>query len=426
MLQLVAHLGTLGNVTVAASAIAYRTMVEQTVHDDQNSQQQQQQQQQLRRSSRKRGSAAPSMLASKAKQAEAACARTAPSSKKQRQAAAPVAAAVVSINGITDEQRSARGSVDNCSSETAQQPGTKCNSGAPAANTTCDGVAPVLNAFEAERAARIAANMARLAALELPQLAAAIIQPLKQRQQQRPQKGVSSKRNRSEQQQQPVRQSARTRGQAADFAAGIAFEGRDGQVVLAEPGRWTGTAASHSSTAAAATPRPPPGPMPFASTNGSDATDAAFVAMLAAQAGAAAAAAGEVDCSSSSPGVLPARGGLGRGATPAGCGAGSAAAAAAAGADLAKLQLAEHDVAKMTKEGISCLAVHPGIDKLIVAAADKSGKVRGSCGCGDAFSERERRSRGKIKGWSAVCLSVCLSVVVYQWGSSPEGLDPRL
>jgi hypothetical protein len=44
-------------------------------------------------------------------------------------------------------------------------------------------------------------------------------------------------------------------------------------------------------------------------------------------------------------------------------------------AGLAKLQLAEGDVAKMVKEGVTCLAFCPGASRPLVAASDKSGQV---------------------------------------------------
>ncbi|KAF6266226.1 hypothetical protein COO60DRAFT_442832 [Scenedesmus sp. NREL 46B-D3] len=113
---------------------------------------------------------------------------------------------------------------------------------------------PAMSAFEAERAVRIAANMARLAELELPQLAAglAATQPAGKARGAGTagpsQRGVgSSKRKRSDDQQQPVRRSARNKGEAPDpaTAGGIDYETRDGSVVLLHgaAGPWGAAAA---------------------------------------------------------------------------------------------------------------------------------------------------------------------------------------
>lgn len=44
-------------------------------------------------------------------------------------------------------------------------------------------------------------------------------------------------------------------------------------------------------------------------------------------------------------------------------------------AQLRKLKLRESDVAKVTREGISHLAFHPGAPHLIIATGDKQGHV---------------------------------------------------
>jgi hypothetical protein len=225
-----------------------------------------------------------------------------------------------------------------------------------------------MSAFEAERAARIAANMARLAALELPQMAAglAALQPAGKARGAAgagpSQRGVGGKRKRSEdQQQQPVRRSARNKGEAPDpaTAGGIDYETRDGSVVLLHGavGAWGGS----SSGAAAAAVVAPPGPLPFTSSNGDEASDAAFLALLAAQA----AAVSEQQRSSSSTDQSRPHGS-----------SSSSSSGAATGQQLSALSLAAADVAKMTRDGVSCLAFHPSSSRLLIAAADKQGKVR--------------------------------------------------
>lgn len=44
-------------------------------------------------------------------------------------------------------------------------------------------------------------------------------------------------------------------------------------------------------------------------------------------------------------------------------------------AKLRKLKLRESDVAKVTREGISHLAFHPGAQHLIIASGDKQGHI---------------------------------------------------
>jgi hypothetical protein len=242
-----------------------------------------------------------------------------------------------------------------------------------------------MSAFEAERAARIAANMARLAALELPQIAAglAAMQPAgkaKGAASAGPsQRGVgSSKRKRSDEQQQPVRRSARNKGEAPDpsTAGGIDYETRDGSVVLLHG------AAGSTGAAAAAAVAALPGPLPFRSSNGDEESDAAFLALLAAQAALA-----EEQPSSSRDGSAADADGEARRRRNS-----SSSSSLATGQQLSGLSLAAADVAKMTRDGISCLAFHPSSSRLLIAAADKQGKVRGRLqqprlGCG-AFSAR--------------------------------------
>lgn len=221
-------------------------------------------------------------------------------------------------------------------------------------------------------------TQARLAALELPQLAAdlAATAAAASRSTKKPaasQRGVSSKRSREQQQEmQPRRVSARARGQAPDptTAAGIDSEGRDGRVVLAAAGSWgaalagiSGGAVSDSEAAAAAAsqPPPPPGPLPFSSSNGDEATDAAFLKHLQAASSSSAAAGDDGSTSHTRSNIS----------------------SSVCGVDaLSKLQLAAVDVAKLTTQGVSCLTFHPTSSKPIIAAADKSGKVGGVlCEC---------------------------------------------
>lgn len=226
---------------------------------------------------------------------------------------------------------------------------------------------PPMSEIEAERAARIAANKARLAELELPQLAAGLAaaagavaaQPRKLSAAAL-QRGVTTKRSKAEA--LPQRQSARARGQAPDlsYAGGIQHEGRDGRVVLAAfvPERYGSVGRvidpsdpSATAAAAAAAARPPPGPLTFSSSNGDEGTDAAFLQQLQAFAAAPAGrAAGGCAAANSSGGVLGAE-------------------------RLKQLQLQPVDIAKLTTQGVSCLAFHPSSSKPIIAAADKSGKV---------------------------------------------------
>jgi hypothetical protein len=155
----------------------------------------------------------------------------------------------------------------------------------------------------------------------------------------------------------PQRQSARTRGQAPDpaLAGGIDYEARDGRVVLAAfvPERYASSAGGpwDAALAGVAISKPPPGPQEFKSSNGDADTDAAFLQQL-------------------------------RSYTTDGSGTSAAAASAAGGGGVlgvervSRLRLQSVDVAKLTTQGISCLAFHPSSSKPIIAAADKSGKVR--------------------------------------------------
>lgn len=197
------------------------------------------------------------------------------------------------------------------------------------------------------------ALQARLAALQLPQMAAdlAATTAVVRKKVAATQRGITNKRNRG--QQLPSRQSARTRGEAPDpsTAGGIDFEARDGRVVLAAfvPERYAASTARPGEPAAVI--RPPPEPFAFASSNGGESTDGAFLQQLQEAARVRVGAACE----------CPSR------------------ATKAMGADaIMQLQLQAVDVAKLTTQGVSCMAFHPTSSKPLIAAADKSGKVR-SC-----------------------------------------------
>ena len=95
------------------------------------------------------------------------------------------------------------------------------------------------------------------------------------------------------------------------------------------------------------------GPLPFVSSIGNAASDAAFLQALKAAAAAAAGSSGAAE----------------RGRARAG------AAAAPTHAQLRRLSLREEDVAKVTREGISHVAFHPDLAHLVVATGDKQGHV---------------------------------------------------
>lgn len=209
------------------------------------------------------------------------------------------------------------------------------------------------NAFEAERAARIAANAARLAELELPGLAAGLAAsaPIKRARPAAPsQRGVSARR-RSAAADAPPRRSARAAGQAPDAATsgGVLLELRGGRVLLAPP---TGSGGGGARAAAAREqqpqqePPPPPGPLPFTSSNGDAESDEVLLKQLRAQADAAA---------SCEEGRLP---------------------TVATGKALLGLSLASSNIAKLTRGPTTQLVVHPSSQRTLIAAADKAGQVR--------------------------------------------------
>ncbi|GIL58489.1 hypothetical protein Vafri_13620 [Volvox africanus] len=172
------------------------------------------------------------------------------------------------------------------------------------------------------------------------------------------QRGVGAKRSRegAHEPTPPLRMSLRQRGVAADtaLAAGIDQETSAGVTLVA--GRQAVEAAAAGQTEGGTEKsRHPTGELPFRSENGDEGTDAAFLEVLKA---AAAAAAGS------------------------GTGSSSPVAAAAQRRErfpdveaLTKLSLAQRDVAKVTKDGITHMAWLPGCERLLLAAADKAGKV---------------------------------------------------
>ncbi|GFR49809.1 hypothetical protein Agub_g11749 [Astrephomene gubernaculifera] len=191
------------------------------------------------------------------------------------------------------------------------------------------------------------------------------------------QRGVGSKRSREGSQEDappPRRMSLRQRGVKADSAlsAGIDVETAAGVQLVA--GRQAAEAAALGGDAATGEKfRHPQGELPFRSDNGTEDSDAAFLELLK--------TAAAVGGSSSSPS-----------AAAAGEKTGSADEKAdeegkerpmghlkghrgAAGTALAGLHLAERDVAKVTKDGITHLCWLPGSERLLLAACDKAGKV---------------------------------------------------
>jgi hypothetical protein len=259
-----------------------------------------------------------------------------------------------------------------------------------------------LTAFELARQEQIRRNKERLAELGIPEAAAELAATIKQSKAPPVSKGVGVKRDRKKAEAAPPRHSLRVRGMDPDgtMAAGINYETRDGKVVL-----MAGT------TAAAVGPTAPAeryhaGPVTFSSTNGDASSDAALLDQLrdlclpsdwrqelqqetaAAAAAAGAAAGGEGDPQPLQPQQQAAPGrsskAPGRAAssktTPTAAAAPKRQGGALLAGDqevsaLSQLQLAEPDVAKLTKEGVTCLAWHPTSTGLYLAASDKSGKV---------------------------------------------------
>eukprot|EP00798_Chlamydomonas_sp_ICE-L_P023956 gene23956-9528_t len=204
--------------------------------------------------------------------------------------------------------------------------------------------AAVLSDYELERLEQIAHNKRRMMELQLTDAVAQlnVAKPVRAP----PIKGISTKRIKIETQPVERRISARVRGEKPDeaLAAGVDYETNKG-VVLKAPLAAAAAAAGAGASKEAKGPskgRHPVGAIPFTSTNCGPKSDAHFLDLLRSHS----------SCETSpsqSPGML-------RGTAD-------------------KLQLKSDDVAKITKDGITHIAFHPGSDKLILAAGDKQGNV---------------------------------------------------
>ena len=217
-----------------------------------------------------------------------------------------------------------------------------------------------LTLYERQRQEQIARNRARLAALELPAMAASLAAtvaaaaPKKSDKAGGPsQRGATAAKRRAREAAgaassppPPRRQSSRVRGLAAEDAGPLP-EDR-----LTLPPRGSKNIYGFVEAPAEARFDPAPVPIAAALNTGGGASDARFLRALAARLG------------GSSPGVGP--GG--------GDGAGDADVAA-----MARLRLSdERDVAKVTPAGTTAAALHPGelaCGRLLLAAADKKGVV---------------------------------------------------
>ena len=201
-----------------------------------------------------------------------------------------------------------------------------------------------LSAYEREREARIAANAARLASLQVKEAAAALAPPPKA-----PRAAAKRGVKRERADPGPRRESARLQGVQADGRY-VEDELRGGKLILtAGPGGGRGASPP------AERERHPAGDVAFASTNEGD--DAAYLAALRAVRGGASTAGGLM-------GRLFGRGG-GSAASP----------SPPLLSRLAGATLAEADVAKVTRDGIVHLAFHPTAPKLLLAAGAKSGRI---------------------------------------------------
>ncbi|BDA42654.1 WD repeat-containing protein 76 [Coccomyxa sp. Obi] len=193
--------------------------------------------------------------------------------------------------------------------------------------------------YEREREARIARNRERLAALELPGLAASFAAQYAKPKPARP-RGLAAKKIKKEPR-EPQRASLRLKGIASDGTS-VHDELRGGKIVVKGAAGYTGHQAMEEEK-----PRiVPTGPVPFSSDIGDPKSDAAFLEVLK-------------KCS-----------GVGSGRK-----SGGKKAEGLSHAQLKKLRLKESDVAKVTREGISHLAFHPQAPQLIVATGDKQGHV---------------------------------------------------
>ena len=315
------------------------------------------------------------------------------------------------------------------------------------------------NPYELARLEQIRRNQERLAALNLPGLAADfaanVAPPKAAAAGGGPRKGVGTGGKRSRTAEQlPPRHSLRVRGIGPDgaTAGGIEHEGRDGKVVLANGAGYGVMGAGGVVEAVggrAKGERYPPGELGFRSVNWGEKDDAGLLEVLreacgvqSQQAeeegvrggegegiedeggvsgegkengvggqqqqqqeekkeeeevfrkskgkarGAAAAAGGGAAKSTASPAAAAAAARAGGGKVAKGSSgaisksnsiSSSSSSSVGAGVGVQQLllcQLVEEDVAKMTKDGVTCLAFHPNSSRLLLAAGDKSGKVR--------------------------------------------------
>ncbi|KAI3434695.1 hypothetical protein D9Q98_002758 [Chlorella vulgaris] len=224
-----------------------------------------------------------------------------------------------------------------------------------------------LTEYELQRQEQIRRNRERMMALDLPALASELAPaPPRATAAAAKHKGVTASRKRPTEA-APRRESSRIRGIAADGSQ--VHSERQGEVVIVAgevirryaPGTMTEEQAPQE--------RHPLGELPFQSSNRGPHTDEAFIQLLAhAAAAASSSGSGSGGDSSGNGGSKKARrGGSG--------GAKQVKGALLGAAGMARLQLAEDDVAKVTKDATTHLAFHPTSDTLVVACADKKGNV---------------------------------------------------
>ncbi|GLI61161.1 hypothetical protein VaNZ11_003447 [Volvox africanus] len=217
--------------------------------------------------------------------------------------------------------------------------------------------------LDEERAAIMERNRQKLLELGLPGLIAGMVKQhsggaVDTAPPRRPasQRGVGAKRSRegAHEPTPPRRMSLRQRGVAADtaLAAGIDQETSAG-VTLVAGRQAVEAAAAGQAEGGAEKARHPTGELPFRSENGNEGTDAAFLEALKA----AAAAASETGSPSPVAASAQRRERL------------------SDVEDFTKLSLVQRDVAKVTKDGVTHMAWLPGCERLLLAAADKAGRV---------------------------------------------------
>lgn len=199
-----------------------------------------------------------------------------------------------------------------------------------------------LNDYERQRREHIRRNMERMRALNIPQLAQELAK--NKPKQAVVSKGVSAKKSKPPLPVAERRQSLRQRGVKADatLAAGVDYETRTGQVVLNNQG----TAGELFRPSSSPEKRRLVGPLDFKSVNEDPETDAKFLENLRVVSKAVEEGSDQIRRHQDK-----------RRHT------------------LQKLNLQEKDLAKVTKDGVVCLAFHPTTEAAIVAAGDKSGNL---------------------------------------------------